>query len=161
MGFITISQGKREGMYDGPDGVLPVILTDISDPRTVTAQQGPRAGQDIDLVDWTFAVDGGEFDGQLLEASTTTASGPKSKMYAYITALCEGKAPPVGTEFEKRHLVGRTALATVRRTDDGWIRIENLGALPAHLRARPQAAPAPAPEPVAAAPASGPADLPF
>lgn len=129
MPFVTVNSGGS----DLPDGVYPVILTAISDPRTVTAQRGPKAGQDIDLIDWTFAVDDGEFEGQTIEASTSTASGPKSKMFAYLTALLGGKAPLVGQAFEKTDLVGRAALATVRKDENGWPRIENLGAMPASM----------------------------
>lgn len=152
MPFVTVSQGGS----DLPDGVYPVVLVGISDPKTVTAQRGPKAGQDIDLLDWTFAIDEGEFKDSEITASTSTASGPKSKMFSYITALLGGKAPLVGQAFEKTDLVGRLALATVRKDENGWPRIENLGAMPASmigprvaaatgLNLAPAAAPAPRP----------------
>lgn len=126
MPFVTVSQGGS----DLPDDVYPVVLVGISDPKTVTAQRGPKAGQDIDLLDWTFAIVDGDFKDQEITASTSTASGPKSKMYSYITALLGGKAPQVGQSFEKTDFVGRLALATVRKDENGWPRIENLGAMP-------------------------------
>lgn len=133
--FITVNPGGP----DIPDGVYPVILTAISDVRTVTAQRGAKAGQDVDLIDWTFAIDGGEHEGVEISASTSTASGPKSKMFSYLTALSGGRAPTIGQSFEKAELIGRTALATIRKDESGWPRIENLGALPT---VAPKAAPA-------------------
>lgn len=130
MAFITVNQGAGA---DIPDGVYPVVLVSISDPKTVTAQRGPKSGQDIDLLDWTFAVLDGEYKDTEISASTSMASGPKSKMFSYITALLGGKAPQVGQSFEKTDLVGRLALATVRKDENGWPRIENLGAMPTSM----------------------------
>jgi hypothetical protein len=134
--FTTISSAGP----DIADGVYPVILSDIKGdpndptlPKTVTAQRGPKAGQDIELWDWVFAVDDGQHDGVVLEVSTSTASGPRSKMYGFLTALFGGIAPPIGTSLEKTDLVGRRALATVRKDESGWPRIENLGAMPAQM----------------------------
>jgi hypothetical protein len=124
MPFITVSRGAPSS--DIEPGVYPVTLTEISDPRTVTARQGPKAGQDVDLIDWTFALD----NDATIDASTSTASGPKSKMYAYLTALFGGQAPPIGTQLEKDQLIGRMALATIQLDEAGWPRIVNLGALP-------------------------------
>lgn len=151
MPFIEVKRGGQEIPKGFTDGVYPVILTEISDPKTVTAQQGPKAGQDIELIDWTFAIDDGEFESTIVEASTSTASGPKSKMYAFLTALLGGRPPAVGQTFEKGDLVGRRALATVHVDEAGWIRIDNLGAMPASmLGARvAKATGAPTNEPVA------------
>lgn len=155
----------RSGSVELPDGVYPVTLTDLKDPKTVTAQRGPKAGEEIQLIDWVFAVDEGPSEGIELQSSTSTASGPKSKMFAYLTALLGGKAPAVGTKFEKTDLLGRRALATVKTDDAGWPRIENLGAMPASMlqagfqRATAPAAAAATPVAVGAAPAGD--DLPF
>ena len=154
MPFIQVSSA---GGADIPDGVYPVILTDIRGPKTVTAQRGPNAGQDVDLLDWIFNVDqpGSPVDGLEISASTSTASGPRSKMYSYLTALLNGVAPAIGTGFEKPQLVGRRALATIQKDVDGWARIVNLGAMPVTQQqqqfaqatgtpVQPQGAPAPA-----------------
>lgn len=141
MPFITVAQGGS----DLPDGVYSVTLVQISEPKTVTAQRGPKAGQDIDLLDWTFAVDdGGQFDGETIQASTSMASGPKSKMFNWLTALLGGRPPLIGASFERTDLVGRRALATIRKDEAGWPRLENLGAIPASMLAQ-QEAPLPAP----------------
>jgi hypothetical protein len=126
MPFIEITSGG----VDIPDGVYPVTLVEIKGPKTVTAQRGPKAGQEIDLLDWVFAVDEGDYDGTPIEASTSTASGPKSKMYSYLTALYNGVAPQVGATFEVSDLAGRRAFATIKKDANGWPRIENLGAMP-------------------------------
>lgn len=151
-GFINVSAGQNvpEGWADG---VYPVILSEISDPKTVTAQRGPKAGQEIELLDWTFVIESGRFENTIVEASTSTASGPRSKMYGFLTALFGGVAPPIGTSLEKGDIVGRSALATIQ-LDDGWLRIQNLSALPAAGASQPAAA---APEAVPAAPEPAPA----
>lgn len=151
---------------DIPDGVYQVILTDIVGPRTVTAQRGPKAGQDIDLLDWKFAVESGQYENTEIEASTSTASGPRSKMYAFLTALFGGKAPPVGTRLEKEQIVGRSALATLQKDDSGWLRITNLGAVPGGFEQRAAQATEAAPQPPTPTPArevvaKASSDLPF
>ncbi|MGH2511388.1 MAG: hypothetical protein ACRDGQ_01735 [Candidatus Limnocylindrales bacterium] len=128
--LFTIDQGGP----DIPDGVYSVILTGIAGPKTVTAKRGPKAGQEIDLYDWDFAIDEGPKENEVIQSSTSSASGTRSKMYAYITALMGGVAPAIGTSFEIDDLVGRRALATIRKDEQGWPRIENLGALPASMR---------------------------
>jgi hypothetical protein len=130
--YFTISAGGPGGDNDVPDGVYPMILTAIGEPKTVTARRGPKAGQDIDLIDWTFAIDspGHPLDGRELTESTSTASGPRSKMYSYITALSNGVAPPPNARVAKAQLIGRRALGTVNHDEGGWPRIANLGALP-------------------------------
>ena len=62
MAFIEVTQSGP----DIPDGVYPVTLVDIKGPKTVTAQRGPKAGQDIDLLDWEFAVDDGPNEGVVI-----------------------------------------------------------------------------------------------
>lgn len=126
--FITVTRGGSE--VEIPDGVYSVTLVDIKGPKTVMAQRGPKAGSEIDLLDWIFAIDDGPLNGIEIQSSTSIASGPKSKMYAYLTALFGGKAPATGTGFEVKDLAGRSAFATIRTVDDGWPRIENLSAKP-------------------------------
>lgn len=137
MPFIEVKSGGP----DIPDGVYPVILTSISDPKTVTAQRGPKAGQEIDLLDWTFAIESGQYENIEISVSTSMASGPRSKMYGFLIALFGGVAPPIGTKLEKGDIVGRSALATIAKDEEGWLRITNLGAVPAGYAKAPVAAP--------------------
>lgn len=176
--FITVSAGGPPPEADVPDGVYAVILTDIKDPRTVHVQNGKRAGQDMDLRDWVFAIDQPEhaLDGRELDASTSLASGPKSKQFGYLTALNNGVPPLTGAKFSKADLIGRRALATIYHDDGGYPKIGNLGAMPAHMQTAgfgvqtgaPVTAAPPTPaavpvaqqvQPAAAAPAGD--DLPF
>lgn len=178
MTFITVSQGGPSPDTDIPDGVYPVILTELKDPRTVTARRGPKAGQEIDLIDWMFAIDapGTPVHDRPLDGSTSTASGPRSKMYAWLTALLGGKPPAPQQQFAKTDLVGRMALATISHDEGGWPQIASLGAMPASMLGQriaaatgtpvaepaPVAASGPAPAPVAVGAASGNSDdLPF
>lgn len=161
MPSITVTSGAP----NIADGVYPVILTKISgdpnnpeNPKVVTAQRGPNAGQDIELWDWYFAVDnpGQPGDAVELNESTSTASGPRSKMYAYLTALRNGVPPAIGENIQFESLYGRAALATIRRDDTGWPRIVNLGAMPQGMQAQrlAQATGAPVQAPGAPAPAA-------
>lgn len=143
MALITI----KASASDIEPGTYPVILTDLSGPTTVIAKNGPRAGEEVELLNWTFAVDGGDSDGQEITDSSTTASGQKSKLFGWITALT-GKPPVAGQGFDPKDLVGRRALANVILSDSGWPKIGSLIALPT---SKPKAAAA---APVAAAPAA-------
>lgn len=158
MPLITINKGGVEI----PDGVYTVVLAKVEGPKTI---QRPD-GTDAEIFDWTFQVFDGDHEGIELQGTTSTSSGPKSKMYAWLTALFGGKSPAVGTAFEADDLVGKLALATVRTPENGWPKIENLGAIPAAMLAGKVASAtgAPitqpgAPAPVAAAQPQS--DLPF
>ena len=148
--MITVSAGAQT---DIEPGTYEVTLTDISAPRTIYPQTGPNAGKEVNLRDWTFATD----DGVEIRAGASTASGPKSKTYAWLTALLGGTPPAVGTSYPREQLIGRTALATIAIDEGGWPRVVNLSALPKKRAAA--AAPAAA-QAVAAAPAND-DDLPF
>lgn len=150
MSFITIGAGASEIEA----GTYTVILTELSDPKTVVANKGPRAGEEVRLVEWTFTVDEGDSEGVEIRDSSAYSerSGPKSKMFAWVAALL-GKAPEPGQGFDKGDLVGRRAIASVVLNENGWPKIASLVALPV---AKPKAAPAAKPAPVAAG-----AEMPF
>jgi len=117
----------------GPDidpGTYPVTLVDIEGPKVITPQSGPTAGQEMEILVWKFAVDEGEFEGTEIEATTSTNTGPKSKVYGFLTALLGGKPPAENAQFEATDLAGRRALATVERPENGWAKIRSLVALP-------------------------------
>ncbi len=141
--IITISSGAPPSDIEA--GVYEVTLLDISEPRTIFPQTGPNAGKEVDLRDWTFALE----DGNTIVGSASTASGPKSKTYAWLTALLGGTPPVVGQAYPKSQLIGREALATIAIDDGGWTKVVNLSARP-KARAVPVAAPAPFAAPVAA-----------
>ena len=139
--------------------MFPVTLIGIGEERDSDGQYGPKVVQE-----WRFAIDDptSPFDGQLLFDSWVTAPKdgqvhPKSDHFGYMTALFGGRTAPEGTEIDiETQLVGRQALATVVRNDDGSMRITDLGALPTQaVAAAPVAAAAPAPAPVQQQPSSG------
>ena len=150
-----------ENAYVGDGGVFPVTLIGIGEERESDGQFGLRMVQE-----WQFAIDDptSPFNGQLLWDSWVTAPKngqvhPKSNYYGYMTALFGGRAAPEGTEIDiETTLIGRQALATVERSDNGSMHITNLGAMPTQPAPVPAQAPAavqqqptaPAPQPVAA-----------
>ena len=157
--LITVTAGAPQS--DIAPGVYVVTLTSISEPRTIFPQTGVNAGKEVTLRDWTFALE----DGSEIQGSASTASGPKSKTYAWLTALLGGVPPTIGESYPRSQLVGRMALATIAIDEGGWAKIANLSALPRNMTTGPvpvgHVAPAPAArkaQPVAVAPA---ADLPF
>jgi hypothetical protein len=150
---ITITAGAQ---IDIEPGTYEVTLTDISEPRTIFPKQGPNANKEVTLRDWTFALE----DGTEIQGSASVASGPKSKTYAWMTALLGGTPPVVGQSYPRTQLIGREALATISIDDGGWPRIANLSARPKARTVNPVAAPRPVAQPVAQPVASA-ADLPF
>ncbi len=146
--MITISAGAAPS--DIEPGVYEVTLVEISEPRTIFPQSGPNAGKEVQLRDWTFALE----DGSTVTGSASTASGPKSKTFAWLTALLGGTPPVVGQAYPRSQLIGREALATIAVDDGGWPKIANLSARPKTK------VPAKA-KPVAAAEAAATADMPF
>jgi len=140
--IITISAGAPAS--DLTPGVYEVTLVDISDPRTIYPQTGINAGKEVQLRDWTFALE----DGTEVTGSASVASSPKSKTYAWLTALLGGTPPEVGQSYPKSQLIGREALATIEIDKGGWAKIANLSARPKARAAQP--APAPVAQPAAA-----------
>lgn len=120
---ITVKSGAPT---DIEPGVYNVTLTALEGPRTIYPQTGVNAGKEVDVLDWTFTTD----DGDPIQGTTSTASGPKSKLYAWLTALLGGKAPSVGATFEPENLIGKPAVATISISEAGWPKIENLSAVP-------------------------------
>jgi hypothetical protein len=121
---ITISAGAPQ--IDIAPGTYEATLTEISEPRTIFPQTGPNAGKEVTLRDWTFALE----DGTEIRGSASTASGPKSKTFAWLTALLGGTPPVVGQSYPRAQLIGREALITITIDDGGWPKITNLSARP-------------------------------
>lgn len=133
---ITITAGAPQ--IDIEPGTYEVTLIEISEPRTIFPQSGPNSGKEVSLRDWTFALE----DGTEVRGSASTSSGPKSKTFAWLTALLGGTPPVVGQSYPRSQLIGREALATITIDEGGWPKITNLSA-------RPKGRVAPAPAPVA------------
>lgn len=162
MPFITVRPGGPPPEEDVEDGVYPVVLVELKDPRTIVTERHP-AGTDI--IEWVFAIDD-EAGDRVISGVTSPASGPKSKMFGWLTALLGGRAPEIGAEYNKQDLIGRRALATIQHNDAGYPRIQSLTAIPRQPGITMPGAPAPAARPrPTAVPAQAPAqdvdDLPF
>ena len=160
---ITITAGAPQS--DIEPGTYEVTIIEISEPRVINPQTGPNAGKEVTLRDWTFALE----DGTEIRGSASTASGPKSKTFAWLTALLGGTPPVVGQSYPRSQLIGREALATITIDEGGWPRITNLSARPKaravvpepvveRIPPTPKTAMRPKPVPVAAAATE---DMPF
>jgi hypothetical protein len=141
MSLITIQAGARTGAFLGPDGTYPATLVAIDGPKTIT----PKGAAPFDLYEWTFAVDGAPDDACLVWTSTSTKSGPKSRMYGFLTALL-GRPPAIGQGFDAEDLRGRMAHLALRRDENGFTKVDSLSALPVRMPS-PVAAPVPASSP--------------
>lgn len=128
---ITISAGAPS--IDLQPGVYEVTLIEISEPRVIFPQSGPNAGKEVTLRDWSFALE----DGTTVTGSASTASGPKSKTFAWLTALLGGTSPVIGQSYSRTDLIGREALATITVDENGWPKISNLSARPKARAATP------------------------
>jgi len=142
-GTITITAGRapREGNeqdFQGPDGTYLATLSKVSAPITEPSTMGKGGTWTFRV--WTFAIDGGQYDGQVLDVRASVKSSDKSKQYGILTALA-GKALAVGTTIDiDRHLVGRQCLIAVRTNENDFPEI-------ASFMAAPSTGPAPAQAP--------------
>jgi len=140
---IAISAGAPA--LDIEPGAYSATLTAISEPRTILPASGPNAGQEVEILDWTFVLDGDEE----IRGTTSLSSGPKSKLFAWMTALLGGKAPAVGSELAwtddghvtlgGEQLDGRVVNVTISISENGWPKITTLSAIPAKRAAKPAA----------------------
>lgn len=122
---ITVTGGGP----DIADGTYPMQLVAFEGPRTFRPENGPNAGQDVTVFDWTFRTE----SGVDLPESSSTNTGPRSKAYAWLTALL-GTPPTVGMTIGADQLVGRWAYGQVRRDppETGWPKIVGLMPMPAN-----------------------------
>jgi hypothetical protein len=130
---ITITQGAL-GATDLPDGVYTLVLTKCEGPKTIDTVDGPK-----DILEWTFTVYDGDYFDTEIQDSTSTATSPRSKMYAWISALAGGRSPEIGASFNTDVLLGRVAIGTVEKNDRGWPRIKTLSAIPEGMQHAVQA----------------------
>lgn len=131
MPMLTVQQGGP----DIDDGAYEVTLLKIDGPITITPKNGVNAGKDIDIYEWFWQIDGvldpNGYPVELKESSSTAFS-PRSKMYAWVSALAGGKPPAVGANVDTDTLIGRRAIATINRPPEGgWPRITVLSPIPA------------------------------
>lgn len=85
-GTITITAGRpnRQGEekdFAGPDGTYPVTLAAVSDEITEKSTLADAKGDGTWTYRiWTLALDGGEYDGQVIDLrANARSSGPSSR----------------------------------------------------------------------------------
>jgi hypothetical protein len=149
----TIASGRRvregdEKDYSGPDGVFTLKLVRISEPIT-EASSFSESGE-WTFRRWTFAVEGGENDGEVLDLRYSWSGKPskRSNTFQLLTALL-GREPEAGDVMDDADLIGRECIGQIATNDRDYPYIKQL--MPAPLMAPPKAAKpspaAPAPEP--------------
>ena len=163
MAVLTVTAGAKEGAFisDEP-GTFPATLIAVEDRgkgglRSEGAPPfpGDATRPDYFLREWTFSIEGAEEDASLVWATSSLALSPTSKGFGYLVALCGGRVPPVGTDFDvETQLVGRMALVTVHRKPDGYMAVDAVTPMPTAPAAAGRA-------PKAAAPVAVDASLPF
>ena len=78
------------------------------------------AGEPIDKLRWVFEGD----DGLTIEGSTSLATGPRSKMRAWMHGIGVDISKPA--KLKLTDLLGRTAMVTVGLTDNGYATITSV-----------------------------------
>lgn len=104
------------GTASVPAGTYTGILEKV-EPEQVTSQYGQKV-----MWRWTFllSVNG---EARELDGLTSQATSPKSKAYAWLTAIL-GRAPAIGETLEPP--IGKQVLVTVKEKDNGWPAISGL-----------------------------------
>lgn len=142
-----------EGTYVG-------TLSSI-EKKTIVPKQGKQAGEEVDIFEWRFDLahlsDGEDvkagdpvtdFDtGEPIigRATSSTASGPRSKLSGFLVALLGPQAIEPGAQYGESDLVGKKALVTLVADGGGYPKVESLAAMPRSGRRQTvaqQAAPA-------------------
>jgi hypothetical protein len=86
-------------------------------------------GEARSLVAWTFNVEGA--DGNVeVEATSSTASGPRSKAYKWLIALLGASRVQSGEHIGADDIIGAQANVTLSINDDGYPKVSEVTALP-------------------------------
>jgi hypothetical protein len=132
-----------------PQGTYLASVVGIA-PKTMTTKYS-KPGTEDDFLEWTWLVD--HDGGTELRSLTTTATGPKSRIFEYLVALLGAANVDIGMGFDEADLVGKQAQLSIIVDENGFSKVDRVVA---PLRA---AAPAPAKaQPAKAAPTEAPAD---
>lgn len=116
MPTLRIGKGIEPGAYE-------VTLQHVSSPKTIYPANEPDG---VQILEWQFIAD----DGTIIDDSTSMNTGPRSKMYGWLTALNNGKAPAVDEDINTDDLLGRRVIANVALSEKGWPKITSLSAIP-------------------------------
>ena len=91
--------------------------------------QDKQTGEPRSLVAWTFNVEGAEGPVEV-EATSSTASGPRSKAFKWLIALLGATRVQSGEHIGADDIVGAQANVTVSISDDGYPKVSEVTALP-------------------------------
>jgi hypothetical protein len=106
-------------------GTYPCTLIELERFEIVsTGEYDTPAGEVIPKLRWLWSTD----DGTTIEGSTSMATGPRSKMRAWMAAIGVDLSKP--TTVTLRDLLGSSALVSVKLNDNGYVAIDSIVALP-------------------------------
>ena len=89
-----------------------------------TGEYDTPAGEEIPKLRWLWATE----DGTTIEGSTSMATGPRSKMRAWMAAIGVDLSKPGHVSLKS--LVGREALVNVAPNENGYATIASIVAKP-------------------------------
>jgi hypothetical protein len=152
--LITVTAGTpvlKPGTYNA-------TLIGIAPKRLTTKFSIPPGAED-DFLEWTWLVEGPDKDVEITSL-TSLATGPKSAIMRYLTALVGADNFDIGSGFEENDLVGKKVQVQIIEKD-GFSKIDNIVA-PTVARTAAATAPVKAPAPAVVAPVANDLDdLPF
>jgi hypothetical protein len=120
-----------------PPGTYLADLISIAPKRMVT--QYSKNGEEQDFLEWTWLVHGKQKEAEI-NSLTTTATGPKSRIFEYLVALLGADKVVVDAGFEENDLVGKRVMVQIIATDDGFSKIDRIMGAPEGAAATPAAA---------------------
>jgi len=89
-----------------------------------------QTGEPRSLVAWTFAVEDGTGNTEEVEATSSTASGPRSKAFGWLVALLGSARVQSGQHIGAEDVIGAQANVTIALNDDGYPKVTAVTALP-------------------------------
>lgn len=119
---ITIGSGGG----NAEAGTYVATLDRVDGPREITTKDGSV----MDIFEWHFVLSNGE----TVKGTTSTASGPRSKLYGWLMALNNGKAPKINDLVELNDFRGRRVSITIEIKADGWPKIVTVSAIPLEVQ---------------------------
>lgn len=148
MPLITVSAGTPAI----PAGTYPATLVGIAPKRMITSFSN---GEEQDFLEWAWVVEAPDKDIEITSL-TSTATGPKSRIFEYLLALVGPEKAAIGAGFDEDDLVGTKVLVSTVVTEQGFAKIDKIVAAP-RMRGNTPVKPVV----TAPAPADDESDLPF
>jgi hypothetical protein len=106
-----------------PPGTYPATLIGIAPKKLITKFSKP--GVEDDFLEWTWQVEGPDEDIEITSL-TSVATGPKSRIVEYLTAMLGAEAVGVGLGFDEKDLVGKKVQVQTIVTEDGYSKIDKI-----------------------------------